>query len=136
MSRERQAGAAAADLGVWMLNVPALGGRRMMESARAALGSSGRRPLLIAVTVLTSLADADLRELGWSPDAGTQAERLAQLAAASGLDGIVCSAQEAPRMRQVLAPHFRLVTPGIRPAGSAADDQARINQEALASVEA
>ena len=126
-----QACAAATRLGVWMLNVHAAGGRAMLSAARAAVdkaaGSEGRgAPLLIAVTVLTSLVDADLRETGIAATAAEQALALARLAHACGLDGVVCSAVEAPALRAALGARFRLVTPGIRPAGSARDDQARI----------
>ena len=126
-----QACAAATRLGVWMLNVHAPGGRAMLEAARDAVASTaaeqGRpRPLLIAVTVLTSLADSDLRDTGIAATAAQQALKLARLTAATGLDGVVCSAVEAPALRAALGPGFRLVTPGIRPAGSAADDQARV----------
>jgi orotidine-5'-phosphate decarboxylase len=126
-----QACAAAARLGVWMLNVHGAGGRAMLAAARAAVdraaGSEGRSaPLLIAVTVLTSLADADLRETGVTATTAQQALALARLAGACGLDGVVCSAVEAPALRAALGARFKLVTPGIRPAGSARDDQARI----------
>jgi orotidine-5'-phosphate decarboxylase len=114
-----------------MVNVHASGGRRMMqaaaESAAKAAERLGRpRPLVIAVTVLTSLADADLRETGVAATAAQQALALARLAAACRLDGVVCSAVEAPALRAALGASFKLVTPGIRPAGSAKDDQARI----------
>ncbi len=126
-----QACAAATRLGVWMLNVHAAGGRAMLESARAAVETTaaeeGRpRPLLIAVTVLTSLDDADLRATGVSARLGEQVVTLARLVAGCGLDGVVCSAVEAPALRSALGPAFRLVTPGIRPAGIAQHDQARI----------
>jgi orotidine-5'-phosphate decarboxylase len=126
-----QACAAATRLGVWMLNVHAAGGRAMLEAARTAVAreaeTEGReRPLLIAVTVLTSLADADLAALGIHDTAAHQALKLARLTVASGLDGVVCSAVEAPTLRAALGPEFLLVTPGIRPAGSVKDDQARI----------
>jgi orotidine-5'-phosphate decarboxylase len=126
-----QACAAAARLGVWMLNVHGAGGRAMLAAARAAVdraaGSEGRpAPLLIAVTVLTSLADADLRETGVTATTAQQALALARLAGTCGLDGVVCSAVEAPALRAALGARFKLVTPGIRPAGSARDDQARI----------
>lgn len=117
--------AAAADLGVWMINVHALGGRRMLEAARAALGDAGDRPLLTAVTVLTSLGDSDLEELGLGPTTAALAQRLADLARVAGCDGIVCSAREAADMRAHFGAAFLLVTPGIRPAGSDADDQRR-----------
>jgi len=116
----------AAALGVWMINVHASGGRVMMQAARAALAGLPKPPLLIAVTVLTSLGADDLRELGHAEAPQVLAERLARLAAASGMDGVVCSAQEAPRLRTACGPEFCLVTPGIRLADAAADDQKRI----------
>ena len=116
----------AADLGVWMLNVHALGGRRMMEAALEALAKRSTRPLLIAVTVLTSMSADDLAEVGVNLPPADFALQLARLAKDSGLDGIVCSAQEAATMKQSLGRGFLLVTPGIRPAGSIADDQRRI----------
>jgi orotidine-5'-phosphate decarboxylase len=117
---------AAADLGVWMVNVHALGGRRMMEAAAEALVGYGQRPRLIAVTILTSMSDADLAEIGIQQSAAHMATRLAGLAQQSGLDGVVCSAMEAAAMRQQWGEEFLLVTPGIRPAGSEQDDQRRI----------
>jgi orotidine-5'-phosphate decarboxylase len=126
-----QACAAATRLGVWMLNVHAAGGAAMLEAAREAVARTaaelGRpRPLLIAVTVLTSLADADLEAIGMAGPTAAAAQRLALLAQRTGLDGVVCSAREARELRQACGADFRLVTPGIRPAGSARDDQARI----------
>lgn len=121
-----QACKAAAEMGVWMVNVHALGGRRMMEQARHALEAYSRRPLLIAVTILTSMDTADLAEIGLEGDAGHWVSHLAGLARTSGLDGVVCSAREARMLKQQFGKDFRLVTPGIRPAGSASDDQARI----------
>lgn len=117
---------AAASLGVWMVNVHASGGRRMMEAARDALGAPGEKvPLLIAVTVLTSLERADLAETGIDTAPEQQVQRLASLAVATGLDGVVCSAREATPLRASLGPAPVLVTPGIRPAGSDAGDQRR-----------
>jgi len=116
----------AAALGVWMLNVHAVGGAAMMRAAREAVDRASGRPLLIAVTVLTSLADADLAAVGLSGTAGENADRLARLALACGLDGVVCSALEAPAIRAAAGRGFVLVTPGVRPAGGAADDQARV----------
>jgi len=116
----------AADLGVWMLNVHAFGGQRMMDAAREELEKHQRRPLLIAVTVLTSHDAADLAGIGLPATPESQVLQLAALAKASGLDGVVCSAREAAGLRARHGPGFRLVTPGIRPAGSAADDQRRI----------
>jgi len=118
---------AAAELGVWMMNVHILGGRKMMEASREALEKmSGPRPLLIGVTVLTSLDDADLDELGFVGSAEDNVKRLAQLAKASGLDGIVSSPQEAESLRACCGDDFCLVTPGIRLAGAGTDDQKRI----------
>jgi orotidine-5'-phosphate decarboxylase len=117
---------AAARLGVWMVNVHALGGRRMMEAAREALEGAAKRPKLIAVTVLTSMGQADLNELGIPGEPRETVLRLAQLTQASGLDGVVCSAQEAAALRQERGTGFCLVTPGIRPAAASQDDQVRI----------
>lgn len=123
-----QACRAAAELGVWMVNVHAQGGRKMLSAAREALadGADGRRPLLIAVTVLTSLATEDLAEVGLAGTPADNVRRLATLAQACGLDGVVCSPQEAADLRQRLGSDFRLVTPGVRPAGAALDDQRRV----------
>ncbi|ELI2882390.1 orotidine-5'-phosphate decarboxylase [Salmonella enterica] len=119
--------AAAADLGVWMVNVHASGGARMMAAARDALAPFGKdAPLLIAVTVLTSMETCDLRDLGVTLSPAEHAERLARLTQQCGLDGVVCSAQEAVRFKKVFGTAFKLVTPGIRPAGSEAGDQRRI----------
>ncbi|MDY4389002.1 orotidine-5'-phosphate decarboxylase [Pectobacterium aroidearum] len=119
--------AAAADLGVWMVNVHASGGSRMMAAAKEALVPFGNdAPLLIAVTVLTSMDEDDLRGLGITVSPAEQAERLAVLTRNSGLDGVVCSAHEAQRLKQVCGQAFKLVTPGIRPAGSDVGDQRRI----------
>lgn len=122
--------AAATRLGVWMLDVHASGGAAMLSAARAAVdkaaAASGRpAPLLIAVTVLTSLADSDLAALGVQGSTTQWAMRLARLAQAQGLDGVVCSAQEAAQLRAAYGPGFTLVTPGIRPAGSGVNDHAR-----------
>jgi len=118
---------AAAALGVWMMNVHASGGSKMMSAARAALDELGPyRPLLIGVTVLTSMAGEDLRELGVNADPGEQVLRLARLAKASGLDGVVCSPQEASSLRDEFGQAFKLVTPGIRPKGASIDDQSRV----------
>ncbi|QTF08557.1 orotidine-5'-phosphate decarboxylase [Brenneria izadpanahii] len=119
--------AAAADLGVWMVNVHASGGSRMMMAAKDALLPFGDdAPLLIAVTVLTSMEAEDLRDLGITVSPAEQAERLALLTYNCGLDGVVCSAHEAERLKQVCDTGFKLVTPGIRPAGSDVGDQRRI----------
>ncbi len=116
----------AAELGVWMINVHALGGRRMMEAAAEALVKRQTRPYLIAVTVLTSMSAQDLTELGIQQSPAELALRLANMARDSGLDGVVCSAQEAGLMRKALGGEFLLVTPGIRPRGSDVNDQQRI----------
>ena len=121
-----QACKAAASLGVWMVNVHALGGRRMLVAAREALEHIKQRPQLIAVTVLTSMAQEDLHDIGIEVTPAAMVQRLAQLAHDSGLDGVVCSAQEAPALRKQCGNRFSLVTPGIRPANAAANDQSRI----------
>jgi orotidine-5'-phosphate decarboxylase len=117
---------AAAGLGVWMLNVHAAGGRRMMEAAREALADLPHPPLLIAVTVLTSMSGEDLAEVGVTTAPADQVLRLARLAQSCQLDGVVCSAQEAALLRASLGTDFRLVTPGIRPAGADSADQRRV----------
>ena len=117
---------AAARWGVWMTNVHCSGGTDMMRAAREILEGEAHRPLLIGVTVLTSMSGSGLQELGVSRDLESQVDHLAGLANASGLDGVVCSAQETQRLRQSLGTDFCLVTPGIRPGWAAADDQNRI----------
>ncbi len=118
---------AAADLGVWMVNVHASGGARMMTAAKEALLPFGAdAPLLIAVTVLTSMEASDLQDIGITATPAEHAERLARLTQQCGLDGVVCSAQEAVRFKSELGHAFKLVTPGIRPQGSDAGDQRRI----------
>ncbi|WP_215781731.1 orotidine-5'-phosphate decarboxylase [Paludibacterium sp. B53371] len=121
-----QACAMAADAGVWMVNVHAGGGRRMMTAAREALANLSQRPLLIGVTVLTSMEAADLAEVGISVSPEEHVMRLATLTQDCGLDGVVCSAQEAQLLKARLGPQFKLVTPGIRLSDSAADDQRRV----------
>ncbi|UEP59079.1 orotidine-5'-phosphate decarboxylase [Acidithiobacillus ferriphilus] len=124
----------AAGLGVWMLNVHASGGSSMLRAAREAVNAAAggtQRTLLVAVTVLTSMNDATLREVGVNSSVGDQVERLATLAAECALDGIVCSALEAGRLR-VAVPELLRVTPGIRPAQDAGDDQRRIMAPAAA----
>lgn len=121
-----QACKAAAGLGVWMVNVHAMGGKRMMEAARDALANVGHRPKLIAVTVLTSMAQEDLHGIGINSSPAHMVSLLAELVHDSGLDGVVCSAQEAANLRQEFGKEFVLVTPGIRPANAAANDQQRI----------
>ena len=119
--------AAAADLGVWMINVHASGGRRMMTAAKEKLANKGKDiPLLIAVTVLTSSSQQELNEIGITVTPEEQVKRLATLTRDSGLDGVVCSAQEAKALQSLTGSEFKLVTPGIRPAGVDAGDQRRI----------
>lgn len=118
---------AAAELGVWMVNVHASGGRRMMEAARNELAQvSGANTLLIAVTVLTSMEQQDLAEIGLDVEPLSHVKRLAQLTEDCGLDGVVCSAQEVSPLREIVSPEFQLVTPGIRPADASVGDQKRI----------
>jgi len=117
--------AAAADLGVWMVNVHASGGRRMMEAAAQQLRGMGGATLLTAVTVLTSLEEEDLRQVGIDDSTENQVLRLATLARDSGVDGVVCSPREAAGLAARLGDAFLRVTPGIRLPGAAADDQRR-----------
>jgi orotidine-5'-phosphate decarboxylase len=117
---------AAERLGVWMVNVHALGGPLMLAQARAALSSSASRPLLIAVTVLTSMDDAQLKACGISQSAAEFGTHLASLAFEADLDGVVCSAQECPSIKKATMPSFLTVCPGIRPSSAAVDDQSRI----------
>ncbi len=119
-----QACKSAASLGVWMINVHALGGRKMLEAASTAV--AGGKPRLIAVTMLTSMAQADLHDLGITASPAEMVLRLALLTKDCGLDGVVCSALEAAQLRHSCGKEFCLVTPGIRPAEAAADDQSRI----------
>ena len=117
----------AADLGVWMLNVHASGGLTMMEQARLALEDmDSRRPLLIGVTVLTSMGKEDLQQIGIASNPEEQVSKLAFLSRDAGLDGVVCSAAETHLLRAQLPDDFCLVTPGIRRAEDAAEDQKRI----------
>jgi len=116
----------AARLGVWMMNVHASGGEAMLRAARDAVSSVARPPLLIAVTVLTSLTGEDLERVGYAGSVIENVERLARLTRACGLDGVVCSAQEAPLVREATGEDFTLVTPGIRLESDRRDDQARV----------
>ena len=119
--------AAAADLGVWMVNVHASGGERMMTASREILEPFGKdRPLLIGVTVLTSMEASDLQGIGITAEPKDHVLNLARLTKNSGLDGVVCSAHESTMLKTELGREFKLVTPGIRPAGSAAGDQRRV----------
>ena len=124
----------AAALGVWMMNVHASGGDKMMQAAKQALVDSRSDAKLIAVTVLTSMDQAQLQSANVSETPENQVKHLAKLTQSSGLDGIVCSAQEAEMLRQNLDSDFLLVTPGIRPTGSAQGDQHRIMTPAAAKV--
>lgn len=118
---------AAAELGVWMVNVHASGGLEMMKAAREALQAFGeKRPYLIAVTVLTSMGVEDLEQIGIERSAEQQVRHLAGLTQQAGLDGVVCSSQEASMLKNSFGNNFLLVTPGIRPQNSQAGDQKRI----------
>jgi orotidine-5'-phosphate decarboxylase len=117
---------AAAELDVWMINVHALGGRAMMEAARAALSRRRAPPKLVAVTLLTSMGVTDMEEIGLAGGPQEAVLRLARMTQACGLDGVVCSAQETAALRRQLGGEFCLVTPGIRPAGAPQDDQERV----------
>ena len=117
----------AADLGVWMLNVHISGGSTMMKSAKDAIISHGGcKPILIGVTVLTSISSAELSEIGINNDLKDQVVQLAKLAYQSGLDGVVCSAEEAKLLRNSMPADFILVTPGIRREQDAVGDQKRV----------
>ena len=130
----QKAASAAARLGVWMLNVHALGGSAMMQAAREGVEIVAQRPFLIAVTVLTSLSSQDLKDIGIDRSVPDLVDRLARNALANGLDGVVCSAEEAPALRSSIGGSALLVTPGIRPEWASTDDQQRIvtPQQALA----
>ncbi len=117
---------AAADLEVWMMNLHASGGRRMMENARERLEKRSQRPLLVAVTILTSLTADEIAEVGYRGGPAENVLRLAKLTKASGLDGVVCSPLEAVELRREIGPEFLLVTPGVRPKASTQDDQRRV----------
>ena len=122
----QKAASAAARLGVWMLNVHALGGSAMMQAAREGIEIVAQRPFLIAVTVLTSLSSQDLKDCGIDRSVPQLVDKLARNAVANGLDGVVCSAQEAKELRQSIGAEPLLVTPGIRPEWASSDDQQRI----------
>ena len=118
--------AVAADLGVWMVNVHVSGGRKMMETCVNKLAHYSSPPLLIGVTVLTSMADRDLHEVGVKGSTFDHVNNLSTLAESSGLDGVVCSAHEASSLKERLGSQFKLVTPGIRPSFAEKGDQERI----------
>lgn len=126
------AGVAASKLGVKVFNVHACGGRKMMEAVRAEMKKLTNPPLVLAVTVLTSMAEADLRETGVAATPAEQVVRLAKLAKESGMDGVVASPLEIELIRKAVGPDFKILTPGIRPASSAKDDQERIATPAAA----
>ena len=117
---------AGADLGVWMIDVHACGGRRMLEAAREAVDAVAKPPLLVGVTVLTSLDADDLEEIGVRASTDEQVVRLATLGRACGLDGVVCSPNELGLLSGALPAEFLRVTPGVRPAGGEANDQKRV----------
>ncbi|MDM8559341.1 orotidine-5'-phosphate decarboxylase [Candidatus Parabeggiatoa sp. HSG14] len=117
---------AAADLGVWMVNVHALGGRSMLMAAREALEKRSQRPLLIAVTILTSFERLDLYSIGLHGLLEDNVLRLARLSYSCGLDGVVCSPHEVDPIRKTVSKDFKLITPGIRPTNSSQDDQKRV----------
>ncbi len=116
----------AADMGVWMVDMHASGGRRMMEAAAEAVSNYSQSPLLIAVTVLTSMTQSELAETGINLPIDEAVVRLAELSRQAGMNGVVCSAQEATLLRQQLGQEFLLVTPGIRLSTDIKDDQRRI----------
>jgi orotidine-5'-phosphate decarboxylase len=116
----------AAELGVSMLTVHASGGSKMLKAAVEAASQSPTKPMVLAVTVLTSLSDSDLQELGIAGNVLSQVLRLGALARAAGCGGLVASAQEARELRKALGDGFAIVTPGVRPAGAAAGDQVRV----------
>lgn len=118
--------AAAAKMGVWMVNVHASGGQRMMEAAAEAIQGFERKPILIGVTVLTSMEQQDLAGIGLDIAPQQQVERLAKLTQQSGLDGVVCSAQEAQSLKRLCGADFQLITPGIRPSFAQQGDQRRV----------
>src|SRR5271166_2961458 len=123
---------AAAELRVAMLTVHASGGSKMLKAAADAASQSPAQPMILAVTVLTSFSDSDLHELGISGNVLSQVLRLGALARAAGCGGLVASALEARELRRELGDDFAIVTPGVRPAGAAAGDQARVVTPMLA----
>jgi orotidine-5'-phosphate decarboxylase len=124
----------AAKLGVWMINVHALGGRKMLVAASDAIKNAEHKPLLIAVTILTSMTNDDLKEIGINLTIEEAVIKLASISAKAGLDGVVCSALEVPLLRSKMDEKFCLVTPGIRPTGAEQNDQSRIVTPAKAII--
>lgn len=116
----------AANLGVWMVNVHASGGQKMLEAAKKAIDDTGHKALLTAVTILTSMTENDLTQTGINDNMETQIKRLAKLSFDSGLDGVVCSALEVQMIKDSTKPEFLTITPGIRLPESQTDDQNRI----------
>lgn len=123
---------AASDLGVWMLNVHASGGLEMMQAAKQAVDNSVNQPLLIAVTVLTSMNEAQFSSIGIQGSLENHVIRLAKLTKEAGLEGVVCSAGETLKIREELGTDFCLVTPGIRPENTSLDDQKRVASPSIA----
>ena len=121
-----KAGAAAADLGVKIFNVHASGGRKMMEAVREEMNKRQNPPLVLAVTILTSLGEEDIREVGFDRTIPEQIAKLAKLAKDSGMDGVVASPLEIELIRETCGKDFKILTPGIRPAFAAVNDQKRI----------
>ena len=121
-----KAGVAAADLGVKIFNVHASGGRKMMEAVREEMNKLTNPPLVLAVTILTSLGEEDIREVGFDRTIPEQIARLAKLAKDSGMDGVVASPLEIELIRETCGKDFKILTPGIRPAFAAVNDQKRI----------
>ena len=119
-----------------MLTVHASGGSKMLKAAAEAADQSTAKPLVLAVTVLTSLSDADLQEIGVSGNVLSQVLRLAALARVAGCGGLVASAKEAQELRREMGEGFAIVTPGVRPAGAAIGDQARVVTPAMPSLPA
>ncbi len=132
LSTVAKACSAAAKLGVWMLSVHASGGASMLKAAREAINQESHQPLLIGVSVLTGMSADDLSEVGVQSSPAGQVRLLASLCKQSALDGVVCSAQEAPALKQEFGSEFILVTPGIRPSGRNKDDQKRVMSPAEA----
>ena len=126
---------AAAELGVWMVNVHASGGRRMLEAARESVDAVAKPPLLVAVTLLTSLDAGDLRDIGVGSEPVEQVTRLARLAHECGLDGVVCSSIELDALGGAVPHEFLRVTPGVRPAGTDDGDQKRVATPARAIID-
>ena len=127
-----QAVGVAADMGVWMVNVHASGGQRMMQACADKLSQYKQAPLLIGVTVLTSMERSDLAGVGIDAEPMEQVMRLASLTKDCGLDGVVCSSHEVTQLKQMLGQEFKLVTPGIRPASADLGDQRRVMTPAQA----